>query len=243
MKKYSLILFAVLVSVTIFAPVGHCRTTVFFVGGWGMTPAQMESFSRSVPESRKVKFMLPTSIKDLMRPWYCANLMHDYIRKNNLAEDDLYVVAFSLGGVVTQWLLNDHPELRVKKLILVGAPMGGYKFVPPNPFFENDFPADLPIYVIAGSKGHKSLFLREVNDGVVDLKSALDIREQNLRDAAVFHAEHSELESIPEVQAQISQWLDLQQEPPQNMVAGNNSLSQQSQNLGQSPDATVNLHN
>lgn len=208
-----------------------------------MTPSQMETFSQSVPESRKVTFLLPTEIKHLTRPWYCANLMYEQIRKNNLMEDDLYVVAFSLGGIVTQWLLTDHPELRIKKLILVGAPMGGYKFVPPNPFFSNDFPKELPIYVIAGNKGHKSLFLREENDGVVDLRSALDIRDQNLKDAAVFPVEHSELEVIPEVQTQIAQWLDLHQEPPQNILAGNNPLSLQSQKLGQLSDAPVNRQN
>lgn len=204
-----------------------------------MTPEQMESFSRSVPESRKAKFLLPTSVKDLTRPWYCADLMYDHIQRNNLADDDLYVVAFSLGGVVTQWLLSDHPELRVKKLILVGSPMGGYKFFPPNPFFSNNFPKDLPIYVIAGSKGQKVWFLREENDGVVDLKSALDIRDQNLKDAAVFHADHNELEEIPEVQIQIAQWLDLHQEPPQNIVAGNSP----SQNQGRFTDTPVRLPN
>ncbi len=196
-----------------------------------MTPAQMESFSKSIPESRKVKFLLPESIVDLTRPWYCADLIYEQIKKNNLLEDDLYFVAFSLGGVVTQWLLRDHPELRLKKLVLVGTPIGGYRFLPPNPFFSNDFPQDLPIYVVAGSKGRKAWFLGEVNDGVVDLESALAIRERNLRDFAVFHADHNELEENAGVQERIAQWLDLRQEAPQNVVAGNDAFSHSSQGL------------
>lgn len=196
-----------------------------------MTPAQMESFSKSIPESGKVKFLLPTSIIDLTRPWYCADLIYEHIKNNNLLEDDLFFVAFSLGGIVTQWLLSDHPELRVKKLILVGTPIGGYKFVPPNPFFSNDFPKDLPIYVIAGSRGRKTWLLSETNDGVVDLESALDIRQQNLKDFAVFHVDHNELEEIPGVQERIARWLDLRQEVPQNVMAGNDAFSHSSQRL------------
>lgn len=232
MKRHALIISISIVLILTFVSQGSCRPVVFFIGGWGMTPSQMESFSRSVPESEKVKFLLPTAVKDLTRPWHCADLIYDHIQKNGLAEEDLYFVAFSLGGIVTQWLLSDHPELPVKKLILVGSPMGGYKFLPPNPFFSNNFPEKLPIYVIAGSKGQKAWFLRDVNDGVVDLKSALDIRDHNLKEAAVFHADHNELEEIPEVQAQISRWLGLRQEPPRNVVAGNTAFSRPTRELG-----------
>lgn len=122
---------------------------------------------------------------------------------------------------MAQWLLSNHPEIRVKKLILIGTPIGGYKFVPPNNFFSNKFPKDLPIYVIAGNKGHDEWFLRDGNDGVGDLDSALDIPVQNLKDAAIFYADHSDLKVIPEVQAQISQWLELGQEPFRNFDADN----------------------
>jgi hypothetical protein len=117
--------------------------------------------------------------------------------------------------------LSAHPEYHVKKLILVGSPVGGYLFLPPNNFFSNRFPKDLPIYVIAGTKGQDAWFLRDENDGVVDLDSALDIPDRNLKDAAIFHADHTELGKIPEVQAQISQWLDLQQQEPFRHVATN----------------------
>ena len=124
---------------------------------------------------------------------------------------------------MAQWLLSDHPDLRVKQLILVGAPIGGYRFVPPNNFFSNKFPKDLPVYVIAGNKSKDAWFLRDENDGVVDLVSALDIPDQNLKDTVILHADHSELKLIPEVQAQISMWLDFGQGPPQN-IADNNTI-------------------
>lgn len=243
MKRFTLILSIALISVFTFHSDGFCKTIVFFVGGWGMTASQMESFSQSVPDSRKVKYFLPSKISELTRPWYCAEMVYDYIQRNNLAEDDLYVVAFSMGGIVTQWLLRNHPELRIRKLILVGTPIGGYKFVPPNPFFSNKFPKDLPIYVIAGSKRQNSWFLRQDNDGVVDLESALNISDENLRDVAIFRADHNELEDMPEVQTQISQWLDLGQEPPRNVIAGNTPLSPQSRNLDSLTNGTVNLPN
>jgi pimeloyl-ACP methyl ester carboxylesterase len=221
MKRLPLILPIILLLVTTLAATSQCKTVVFFIGGWRMTPEQMELFSSSVPESRKVKFLLPDAMSELVRPWHCADLVHNYIKKNNLSGADLIFVTFSLGGTVAQWLLSAHPEYHVKKLILVGSPVGGYLFLPPNNFFSNRFPKDLPIYVIAGTKGQDAWFLRDENDGVVDLDSALDIPDRNLKDAAIFHADHTELGKIPEVQAQISQWLDLQQQEPFRHVATN----------------------
>src|ERR1039457_5063787 len=121
----------------------------------------MESLSRSVPEGQKARFFLPKGFFNLVRPWYCAELLYEYIHKN-LADDDLIFVSFSLGGIVTQRMLNDHPELSVKKLILVASPVGGYRVPPPYPFFSEDFPKGLPVYVIAGSKSEESFHLREV---------------------------------------------------------------------------------
>ena len=202
---------------------GHCKSLVFFIGGWRMTPEQMEFFSRSVPETNKVKYLLPEKMSELVRPWYCADLIYEYIKKHDLLDKDLSFVSFSLGGVVAQWLLSDHPELHVKQLILVGSPTGGYKFVPPNNYFSNKFPKELPIYVIAGNKSQNFWFLRNENDGVVDLDSALDVPDQNLKDAAIFPVEHPELKEIPEVQAQISRWLNLEQDLPQDFIAENKS--------------------
>ena len=72
-------------------------------------------------------------------------------------------------------------------------------------------------------KGQDAWFLRDENDGVVDIDSALDIPDQNLKEAAIFYANHAELEEIPEVQAQISQWLNLHQEPDPDIMAENNA--------------------
>jgi pimeloyl-ACP methyl ester carboxylesterase len=221
MKKVLFTLCCIGIAVFGLTATSHGKTVVFFVGGWGMTPAEMASFSRSVPEAKKVTFLLPTVISELVRPWHCSDLVYDQMVKTNVAGDDLIIVSYSFGGTVTQWLLKSHPELRVKKLILVGAPIGGYKFVPPNNFFSSRFPKDLPIYVIAGSKGQDVWFLRDENDGVVDLDSAFAIPDQNLKDAAIVHAEHSDLPNIAEVQTHLAQWLDLEQEPAQYVVAGN----------------------
>ena len=195
------------------------KTVIFFVGGWRMTAAQMESFSGSVPESRKVTYLLPNALSELVRPWHCAELVNTYIQDNNLANENFIFVTFSFGGTVTQWLLNAHPEYRVQKLILVGSPVGGYKFLPPNNFFSNRFPSNLPIYVIAGTKGQDAWFLQDENDGVVDLRSALNIPDENQKDAAIFHADHTELEEIAEVQQQIALWLGLGKESLQRVSA------------------------
>jgi pimeloyl-ACP methyl ester carboxylesterase len=228
MKRVIFILIFIELLVFGLVSTSHCKTMVFFIGGWRMTSEQIETFSRSVPDSKKVKYLLPEAMSDLVRPWHCADLIYEYIQNNKLGEDDLIIISFSLGGVVAQWLLSEHPELNVKKLILVGTPIGGYKFIPPNNFFSNSFPKDLPIYVIAGTKGQNAWFLRDKNDGVVDLDSALDIPAQNLKDAAIFNADHTELKEMSEVQVQISLWLDLGQEPPQNFVADNYSHSKAS---------------
>jgi pimeloyl-ACP methyl ester carboxylesterase len=151
MKKSLIILSLIGLLVSVLASTGHCKTVVFFIGGWRMTHDQMDFFSSSVPDSRKVKHLLPEALSELIRPWHCADKIYDYIINNKLSDDDLIFVSFSHGGIVTQWLLSDHPELRVKKLILIGTPTGGYMFVPPNNFFSNKFPKDLPIYVIAWS--------------------------------------------------------------------------------------------
>jgi pimeloyl-ACP methyl ester carboxylesterase len=206
------------------ATVAYCKTVVLFIGGWRMTQEQMDAFSSSVPESDKVKYLLPDEVSELVRPWHCADLLLKHIRDNELLHDDLILVSFSHGGVVAQWLLNAHPELRVKKLILVGTPIGGYKFVPPNNFFSNKFPKDLPIYVIAGNKGQAAWFLRAENDGVVDLDSALDIPSQHLKDTAVYYADHSELKFLPEVQARIALWIGSGQDSSLDFTADNNPL-------------------
>jgi pimeloyl-ACP methyl ester carboxylesterase len=223
MKRVLLILSVIGILISCLATTSHCKTVVFYIGGWGMTTEEMESFSRSVPESKRVTYLLPKVISELVRPWHCADLVYDNIKKNNLLDEDLIFVSYSLGGTVAQWLLSGHPELHAKKLILVASPIGGYKFVPPNNFFSNSFPKELPIYVIAGNKGQDFWFLRNENDGVVDLDSALDILDQNLKDFAIIHADHTELVKIPEVQAQISLWLDLEQELPHTVDIGNNS--------------------
>lgn len=221
MKRSKFILAIIGMLVFCFTSTGHCKPVVFFIGGWRMTPEQMESFSRSVSDSRKVKYLLPEVLSELVRPWYCADQVYNYIKKNSLLDEDLLLVSFSLGGTVAQWLLSGHPELRVKQLILVGSPVGGYKFIPPNNYFSNKFPKNLPIYVIAGNKARDVWFLRDENDGVVDLDSALDIPGQNLKDVAIYYADHTELEEIPEVQDQIAAWLNLHNEPGNNVVAEN----------------------
>lgn len=223
MKKTLLILTMAGILVSAFASAGQCRPLVFFIGGWGMTHSQMKSFSSSVPESSKVEYLLPEARSELIRPWHCADLVYNYIKDNNLLATDLVFVSYSLGGTVVQWLLKEHPELRVNKLILVGSPIGGYKFVPPNNFFSNRFPRDLPIYVVAGNKGQDVWFLRNENDGVVDLDSALDVPDHNLKGFAIFYADHAELSINPEVQSQIAQWLDPHQEPDTNLLAENNT--------------------
>lgn len=183
------------------------NTTVLYVGGWGMTPEQMESFSGSASDAHKTTFLLPQALAELVRPWHCARLLYADIKQKSLIDNDIIIVAFSYGGIVTQWLLDEHPELNIRKLIMVGTPIGGYKFVPPNNFFSNKFPAELPIYVVAGSKSRKTWFLEDDNDGVVDLSSVLDIKDNNLYDFAVFNVEHSDLWKSQEIQNKISLWL------------------------------------
>jgi pimeloyl-ACP methyl ester carboxylesterase len=198
----------------------HAQTRYVFVGGWRTLPAQMESLSRSVPDSLKVQYFLPEKITELIRPWHCADLLYDFIRSNGLADDDLVFVAFSLGGIVTQRLVRDHPELQVRKLVLVAAPMGGYRRVfPSNPFFLNEFPRDLPVYVIAGVRGQRVWYLQSNNDGAVDLASALDVPAQNLKGVAVFDASHNDLQEIAGVQDKLVEWLDVGSDPSHGALA------------------------
>lgn len=136
-KSFSILLIALGLVSSVSAPC-RAKAIVVFVGGWGTTPEQIESLSRSVPEGQKAGFFLPSGLFDLIRPWYCANLLYEYIR-DNLSDDDLIFVSFSLGGNVTQRMLNNHPELPVKKLILVASPIGGYRIPPPYPFFLRTF--------------------------------------------------------------------------------------------------------
>jgi pimeloyl-ACP methyl ester carboxylesterase len=195
-----------LLLVALLSSICQAKTVVVFVGGWATTPEQMESLSRAVPEEQKARYFLPSGFFDLIRPWYCAELLYEYIRKN-LSDDDLIFVSFSLGGNVTQRMLNDHPEMPVKKLILIAAPIGGYRVPVPYLFFSADFPKSLPVYVIAGSKSEDSFHLRGVNDGSVDVQSAFAIPDDNLRDGTIFPAGHLELHKLPQVQTQLSQWL------------------------------------
>jgi pimeloyl-ACP methyl ester carboxylesterase len=187
---------------------GSCQagTTVVFVGGWGTTPAQLDALSGLVPAEQKAEFFLPGGFFNLIRPWFCADRLYDFVQRN-LGDDDLIFVSFSLGGIVTQRMLNNHPELPVRKLILVASPVGGYRIPPPYPFFSDDFPKNLPVYVIAGSKSTGSLHLGEVNDGAVDVASAFAVPDDNLKGGVIFSAGHHELFALPQVQAQLAEWL------------------------------------
>ena len=55
MNKSLFILFIIGILGSGLASTSHCNSMVFFIGGWRMTQKEMESFSRSVPESGKVK--------------------------------------------------------------------------------------------------------------------------------------------------------------------------------------------
>lgn len=208
MGTFSKIFICIFIQVICFASISYGNTTVLYVGGWGMTPEQMAAFSGSASDTDKTTYLLPQSLAELVRPWHCAQLLYADLKQKNLTDKNVIIVAFSYGGIVTQWLLDAHPELNVQKLIMVGTPIGGYKFVPPNNFFSNKFPVNLPIYVVAGNKSRETWFLKNENDGVVDLSSVLDIQDNNLTDFAIFNVDHSDLWKSPEIQNKISIWLD-----------------------------------
>lgn len=165
------------------------------------------------PESEKKMEFLQNSIGGIIvKPAKNYFLVED-------AADDLFrqlkplklkkiqLIGYSWGGIIARRFIEKYgQEIEVEKIILIGTPNGGYWMMPKfvRNFLISQNPAGVSVFVIAGNKTAKKWYLRSLNDGKVDLESALDVKAE---EKLIFLLDHTELINNEVVIKKVLEWL------------------------------------
>ena len=117
------------------------------------------------------------------------------------------LVGFSWGGLVARQFAETYPE-KVTAVVVIGSPNGGYWFAPSTPFrVKGGKSRHIPLFIVAGEKSKKKWWLKEVNDGVVDLESVFSFDSPPMRKGLILNLSHHELWRSKVVADQIKDWL------------------------------------
>lgn len=190
MKRFLSVLLLVI------ALVSPCEGQVIFVGGWKTPVNEMESFADSISEKRLV-INLPKNFFDLMSTKSCSEYIFQQINQSvDIQKEEITIIAYSWGGVTTRIMLENHKELRVKKFIIVGSPVGGFWFAPSFLFSATDRD-DIPVYLIAGNIDGKG-------DGTIPMDSVFSVPSEHVKDFEIFdETSHTELLHSSQVASKI----------------------------------------
>jgi len=198
MKKIAL----AVISFLLVASVALAETPIIIVGGMGSNLEQVNGLKDSIPGSIAI-------IPDKMWPLsYAAEELLGRIREAGVA-GQFIVVAHSWGGLIARKIDADNPGL-VEKIITIASPSGGFGPAFVRVFFDTgDKESKTPLYVIAAHNNSAPRFYMgtEKNDGVVDLKSALDLRGKKFIDQKVVEGEHTEVLNSQVVIQLVKSWM------------------------------------
>ncbi|MDI6717811.1 MAG: alpha/beta fold hydrolase [Patescibacteria group bacterium] len=192
MKVLVIIAFMLLISCEVFA------SDVIIIGGWGTTEKQMELLNKNIENSTLI---IPQTHIPLGKS---AEEIFEKLENKGMTKGKFVLIGYSWGGLVARQFTEDHPEM-VKKIICIGTPNNGYPLTP-NLFFNinNAVGKNIPTFAIAGSSSKKRWFFKNLNDGVVEIDSALNL--PRLDDFKIFPLSHLELINSREVIKQIFEW-------------------------------------
>ena len=179
------------------------KTPVLFVHGAVGTPLHFKDIAGHIDRKRYQPwlFYYPSGMP-LQKISTSLNIMVMELHQLHRF-DKLYVVAHSMGGLVSRKFIlqniNDHGQGYIRLFISISTPWGGhrmaekgveqapvavpswYDMVPGSPFIESIFaeklPDNLPYFLMFSHKGDSSRFMNN-NDGSVELASELDYRAQ-----------------------------------------------------------------
>ncbi len=197
MKKQ--IIIALVLIFLVVANLSIAGELAILIPGWGGETEQLSFLKENLPDSIVIK---PAR----MMPIYeAADDVLSQIKDKGLAHQEITLIGFSFGGLIARELAGRYSELRIKKIITIGTPNGGYWVVPG--FVFSVTPSGTPLYVIAGEKGTEKWYLKSPNDGAVDVESVLSVPPETLKDSVVYPLSHLDLIKSQEVANQIAAWL------------------------------------
>ena len=184
MKKIALLI----VGFLLVASVALANTPVVVVGGVGSNVEQLGGLKDSIPGAIAIvpekMWSLEEAARDLLKRIREAGINGRFV-----------IVAHSWGGLIARRMDADNPGV-VEKIITIASPHGGFGPAFVRFFFDaGDQQSQTPLYVIAAYNNLIPKFYmgEERNDGVVDLKSALDLRGKKITEQKIVEGEHTEV--------------------------------------------------
>lgn len=194
MKKTMWAIFAML----LFSPVAFAADEIVLLPGWGQTNNQLAVLGKKIGgEAIMIESRLPL--------WTAAEELKEELKKRGKT-GKIIIIGFSWGGLVARQFAETYPE-KVAAIVVIGSPNGGYWFAPAAPFWVSaERSSNVPLFVIAGEKSASKWWLREINDGVVDLDSVFDLPIPP-KGGMILNLSHDELWKSGVVADQIKTWL------------------------------------
>lgn len=195
MKKMMLF---VVFAVALFSSAAFAAEEIILLPGWGQTKEQLAVLGKRIGgEAIMIESKLPL--------WTAAEELKEELNKKGKT-GKVVLVGVSWGGLVARQFAETYPE-KVSAVIVVGSPNGGFWFAPATPFkVSAERSRHIPVFVIAGEKSESKWWLKEVNDGVVDLESVFDLPKPPTR-GLILNLSHDELWRSRTVADQILSWL------------------------------------
>lgn len=194
MKKIVLIGLIVLLLLSVVVGGAVAQQKVIIIPGWGHETEGLNYLKDRIENAEIIGYSHSMPISDAAEEVY---------EKIIFSNKKVSIVGFSWGGLIARQIAAVHPEI-VDKLIIIASPSGGYLFSPK--FLFKVAKSEKAIFVIAGTKSAKKWYLKEVNDGKVDLDSVFS-ETLSIREVKIFELSHEELSQNEEVVSQVNVWL------------------------------------
>ncbi|MEK7521097.1 MAG: alpha/beta fold hydrolase [Patescibacteria group bacterium] len=210
MTKMNKIIIIIFLALALFGREAVAGETIVLVGGWSRTgtpqeiAAQLDPMESALREAgHRVVVVRPTIFLPLPA---AAEELYVELEKEGVLKEEIALVGWCWGGLIARRFAEQyHGEARVRAIVEIASPNGGYRFAPRflfDPGIERS--VEVPLFVIAGNKSAEKWYLRPENDGTVDIQSVLSV---SARGTAVFPLRHLELIASGEVARQVAAWL------------------------------------
>jgi pimeloyl-ACP methyl ester carboxylesterase len=181
-------------------PAGEADDRVVIIGGWHATGGELSFLNERIPNSTVI---IPRKCLPLTA---AATSLYEQLKEKQINGPAVYI-GHSWGGLLIRKLAEDYPELKIKKMILIGTPNNGYRMAPrwlfSIPITERS--SQIPLFLVAGNKGVPRWYLRGPNDGTVEVASVL---AANAKEYRIFTSDHVELIKSEKVVQQIRVWIE-----------------------------------
>lgn len=187
---------------SLFVSIALAETPIIIVGGARGKPEQLDVLKDNFPGSIAIvpdkNWPLSDAAEELLGRIREAGVTGQFI-----------VIAHSWSGLIARKIDADNPGL-VEKIITIASPSGGFGPAFIRGFFDTgDKESKTPLYVIAVYNNSTPKFYMgaEKNDGVVDLKSALDFRGKKVTDQKIVEGEHTEVLNSQVISQLVKSWV------------------------------------